>query len=187
MSITVNRLGRRRGLTKAIGINHELLLQLYWEERLKLDDIAKKYNVSRQLVSYWMKRFNVKTRKTHYKRPTVASLKEFERGWITGLLDGEGYISWNKKGQVRLAIVNTDRDLLAQVLQVVGAGRIELNRKGGEGLSRKDLYVFVLGRAEDIATLLEQLLPHLIVKKVKAQQALGMIWTRLKVNEGIPH
>lgn len=101
---------------------------------------------------------------------TAKELTQWERGWISGLVDGEGTIYFGKTSKpssrgfhlylVKLKVSNTCRELLEKVCDVIGTGWIGKNVDKRN--NRKTVYVFEVG-SNVMRWLLPQL--NLVVKK----------------------
>ena len=66
-----------------------LLYQKYWDEKLSLGDIAKLFSVSPQIILYWMKKFQIKTRTPKEATPRGKNASNWKGGRRK---DGNGYI-----------------------------------------------------------------------------------------------
>lgn len=121
------------------------------------------------------------------------SLSDFEKGFLAGMLEGEGYLGITKSRKkslsrgwqftVRITIANTNKELLEKC-------RSMLNGLGVVGVSRKNTYktrvsrnwavcyTLAVYRYRDIEKLLQQLLPHLVSKRKKAELLLEFIKLR---------
>jgi hypothetical protein len=102
----------------------------------------------------------------------VRSLSESERGYIGGIVDGEGSLLIEKnhsKGHLRLfpylRIANTSLDLLKHVRGVIGCGTIH-NHEWAKRLekNRRPTWYYSLS-AGGLRTLLPQIKDHLVLKK----------------------
>jgi len=57
-------------------------------------------------------------------------MTEFERGWVIGIFEGEGNVTYTSndvrraRGTIRVSICNTDMDLLLRVQSILGMGSI---------------------------------------------------------------
>lgn len=103
---------------------------------------------------------------------TAKELNEWEKGWLSGLIDGEGTLYFSKTIKAnsrgfhvyltKLQIVNSNRELLEEVKKVIGVGWIGehpyIDKKG----NRKPIYRYEAG-----ANVMRWLLPqvNLIVKR----------------------
>lgn len=87
--------------------------------------------------------------------------------WAAGFIDGEGCIRISHK--VRVSVLQVDPRPLIQ-LQVLFGGSIRINRHS-TGPKRRRIYVWEIG-SRQARTMLEQILPFLIVKKDQAELAL---------------
>lgn len=117
------------------------------------------------------------------------ALTDFDRGYISGILDGEGFITLGvsrrirsiKRGteyQPRIGIINTNLALLENCHRILnGFGSITLkvkeNSKGRLGKLR--IYQYQIGKMREIECVLKALKPHLITKSKKASLLLKFI------------
>jgi hypothetical protein len=105
--------------------------------------------------------------KTLYKK--VQELSDVERGYIAGIIDGEGTItlSIKQKGGTRhlsVTVSGTEISLIGYLLKVIGAGRI--TRKKVYQDHHKPSYTYAIYSRQAI-DLLEQITPHLNTYKIK--------------------
>jgi hypothetical protein len=112
--------------------------------------------------------------------PFLPPLSEAEKGYIAGIIDGEGSIlKPNKtKGWV-IQIRTTDKELCDWLKQKIPQSFIQ-NCKD-TGFSKKPVYQWRLVRQLTIYQLLEQIYPFLMLKHPKAEEALicmGNIFTK---------
>jgi hypothetical protein len=60
----------------------------------------------------------------------IRSMTDFDRGWVIGIFDGEGNVTYTSndvrryRGTIRVSIINTDMEMLERVRRVVGTGNI---------------------------------------------------------------
>lgn len=116
-------------------------------------------------------------------------LNDFQKGYLAGLLDGEGSITIYKNTEKRgknkrtrsklgftlgqsVKISNTNLELLNAVNQIA-LGRIY------KGSSKFHLYYWQISDKKKIVELLEQVLPYLIVKKDRAIKMIEFCKSRL--------
>ena len=111
---------------------------------------------------------------------TVDVLPATDRGWLAGMIDGEGQVTiirHGTRGYVVLAVANTDREALEYILHLcpgIGGG-VYLVDRGLRG--RKPSWRWqLLGRAA--SGVLESLLPHLRIKQKQVAVALEFQRTR---------
>lgn len=121
-------------------------------------------------------------------------VSEIERGWLAGLIDGEGNVSLHKhvRGRKipRCTVINTDFSIIeryADILKRLGIGcyinHQDKKRYGENWNNTKSAEVQGFKR---FRALVEEVLPHLTgIKKVKAETALAFVYSRLmKPGEG---
>ena len=109
-------------------------------------------------------------------------LTDFQKGYLAGLLDGEGtlVISKGKEKRSRLGysfgchvkISNTNIELLNNINQIC-LGKIYCQSK------KNEVYNWCLMDKVKIVDLLEQLLPHLIIKKDRAEKMIEFCKSRI--------
>ncbi len=113
----------------------------------------------------------------------------YDLGYLAGLIDGEGCISFNPIGQkgqwgrYTLSIYNTDLRVMEWLAQIGGSyhGRV---RGEGNPLSKKMQYEWRVRRAADVKAILETVLPILIIKYDVAKRVVKFLNGRLKVVNG---
>lgn len=110
-------------------------------------------------------------------KTTVKELTEPERAWIAGLIDGEGSIIRPRDSDthfsvsIRIEINNNSLELLNRVRETIGSGRVYLPKKN---IRRNPCYLYQLSRFDDCITLLLQVRSWLVVKAVRADNALSI-------------
>jgi hypothetical protein len=95
-----------------------------------------------------------------------------EAAYIAGFFDGEGTVSIYKRGSsyaTKIAITNTHLPVIQYIATVVGGGSYKL--KKARSSRHKQGYTWIVN-ADFARTLLEQLLPYLIVKQEQAKLAI---------------
>jgi len=109
----------------------------------------------------------------------LASLTEAEKGYLAGVIDGEGclFIYKDKRGNthVGMEIANTDEEFIKYVTALMGGKSYTSSPKGR--LGRKTCFHVRLYKREHVISLLETLLQYLIIKKEKALEILD--WARI--------
>jgi dCTP deaminase len=112
---------------------------------------------------------------------TAAKLTEMQRGYIAGLIDGQGYVGIvppNPDGYAaaQLAFSSPNRPLLENVRAMIGTGQLgELRGKRAPG------YELLVTRPADIQYLLSQVFPYLTDK----QSAAAAVMDHLKSTKSI--
>ena|ERR1019366_3556272 len=106
----------------------------------------------------------------------VNPLTEAQKGYLAGLIDGEGCISLGRNLNLRsgnydygpaVCVTNTNRDLLVWCKAVTGIGIVP-NGSIAPNPKAKIRYVWRL-RADEIVPLLPVVLPYLVIKQVQAE------------------
>ncbi len=94
-----------------------------------------------------------------------------ERGYIAGLLDGEGTICRTNKRQWQVSIINTH----AETINWLGSfgGRIHQRLQRAGSLGRKPIYVWYLFPAHDVLRFLEMVRPYMRIKQHQAHAAIA--------------
>jgi dCTP deaminase len=103
---------------------------------------------------------------------TASKLSDMQRGYIAGLIDGQGYVGMlppSPQGYqaARLAFVSPTQPLLENVRAILGTGVIQ-EQNGGQAVS----YELVISRPADIQYILSQVFPHLTEKQSAASAVL---------------
>ncbi|MEK7121784.1 MAG: hypothetical protein AAB857_03705 [Patescibacteria group bacterium] len=107
------------------------------------------------------------------KRPEIRKFKKVEASWLAGVIDGEGSIGlydYGREGRrVCIQMSNTSEDYVNEMRKIIGCGS-QINRtnwhKSHKG--RKQLYLYSLKGSNRCFWVLKQIIPYLIIKKVKA-------------------
>jgi hypothetical protein len=109
------------------------------------------------------------------KPKNTRRMTETEAAWLAGFFDGEGslncYVRKDKGSEGwRLAIANTNIEALEKCQILTGAGKVRTKpRYKAHYKPQWDWYVY---SQRDIADILRQLLPYLVVKKALANSFL---------------
>ncbi|MFH0829748.1 MAG: hypothetical protein V1887_01135 [Candidatus Aenigmatarchaeota archaeon] len=98
-------------------------------------------------------------------------LSDFEKGWLCGLIDGEGTLTLHmirtEKSvgyHPRLMIGNTNKELVYKIASVVGSGHISFNKRQGK---YKPMWMYELS-SRPLLKLLPQIAGSLVVKREQA-------------------
>lgn len=94
-------------------------------------------------------------------------MNDVDRGYLAGMIDGEGSITYNVRPNIRIHVTNTHRECLEHIRDVVGKGYVYKQRQNG-----KTIYRYCLNRQQDVLTLLSFVVPALIIKKKKAREVI---------------
>ena len=135
-------LGTKRGLVTNT-LTKDKLIDLYHRRNKSLQDIAKEYNCTRQMVKLLMEKYGIYRRKRSEARLLAikeGKFKNFEydpinenffsawtpqMAWVLGLLFTDGYISQNMHTGtgVRVSISSMDFDLLEKIKRCLNSTR----------------------------------------------------------------
>ena len=97
-------------------------------------------------------------------------LSDAQKGWIAGILDGEGWVGCDKRSRrITIQVNNTDLKMIA-ALQLMCGGSKYPSKKPRNDKWRQQ-YVWVLSRRENVLNLLTSVYPYLITKREAANRA----------------
>jgi len=153
------------------------------------ESIRKKGNQLR------LKKLGAPPYRGHVVTQSIKMLSEFEKGWISALIDGEGSISLHisRRPQNRrykrdfaiqpiIMITNNNLELLEQVENIIGGGIVRQKYKPNP--KWKPTYHWHLTGIRRLLSLLKQVTPHLIVKRKQAELMLKYCSSRLEKLNG---
>lgn len=141
----------------------------YEEEHLSLERLSESINVSRNRIQWLFKKHSLpirSARSTYDLRYDFSYLTDIERGYLAGLVDGEGYIDVTGNS-LRLTIANTDYNLMLYLKGLLGCGSIQKCTKGK--IHWNQGYTYNLCAAQ-VRQLLKIIRPYLIIKKDKVHE-----------------
>ena len=121
-------------------------------------------------------------------------LNDFERGWISAIIDGEGMIRISKANDKRwkkghcylsplISVVNTDVKLMARVRDILKVGRFY--KEKSKMAHHKDKYVYNIGSINGCKQILEQIKTDLVIKRRQAEAVLKLINIKEKKETGL--
>jgi len=105
-----------------------------------------------------------------------------ERAWLAAAIDGEGSIGlydYGREGRrVYIQLSNTNEDFVNHAKNIIGCGssitrRIHMSPEGYRG--RKPIFHYGLKGSARCHKLLNQIIPHLIIKKDRAERIVAEI------------
>jgi hypothetical protein len=106
-------------------------------------------------------------------------MPDVDAAWLAGLFDGEGSIVYPRKDAatpgVRITITNSCYPLLEQVLAVAGVGKVIHHRDAGHIRPTHAETWYWACYSANARDLLAQMLPWLIVKRRKAEEAVAKV------------
>lgn len=114
-----------------------------------------------------------------FKQTNFKKLNDFEKGWLSGLMDGEGSIMLHQGRDSiipKVCISNTNKNLLRRIRNVVKMGKLRFwsNPQG------KDVGEWYIQAINEILSFLKQLKEQLIVKRRQAEVMIEFCESRLK-------
>ncbi len=149
-----------------------------WKSMPKAE-IADRLGKSLNAVKHYAYRYGWSQ---HEPASTYEHLTEAEKAYIAGIVDGEGHIEIGvgrrqrtRRNQyaVQVVISNTDFALHEWLARRIHGGTIREVNHGHANWKRS--WVFVVRRRGSVRSLLTELLPHLVVKRTRALEALAAI------------
>jgi hypothetical protein len=106
--------------------------------------------------------------------PNRPNLTDYEWGYIAGLLDGEGTVDVRRHKKpngyyhyARLRISNTDKNAIFWLVHKLGGLVVTYKPKIKH---YKTVYHYVLENSQNLKYVLIKLIPHLIIKRAKAEE-----------------
>ena len=123
----------------------------------------------------------------------MSKINEFEKAWLAGFIDGEGYIgiTFQRKKQTStssasplyhpfLIIVNTNKDVLLYIKQLIGGGKLYILRKKNSHNNKK-CYQFKLTKMDRLLRLLEEIDPYLKIKNKQCEFLIAFLKRRMYI------
>ena len=131
----------------------------------------------------------------------MKNLTEIEKGWIAGIMEGEGSLKWNEKGssqgQIRLQLQMTDKDVVEKLANLLETNITEHLPKNPKHKKTWRISIKNWDKVEEIA---KTLLPYmgnrrteeysLVLEKAEkrkewiAQGGRNIAWKRKRNNDG---
>lgn len=147
----------------------------------KKDIIQKLCDRTWMSITLKAKRMNL-----YRKEKIELNLTDSEKGYIAGLIDGEGTISFHNGGKFvnspTVIITNTHKEAMEWVEQRIPHSRVYYR---GETKTWNKIYVLHITHRETIETLLEELYYLLIIKKPQAEVILNYFKKHIKYGRKI--
>ena len=101
-------------------------------------------------------------------------LTEFEKYYIAGILDGEGYIT-NNYSNYTIGVGMTEKKLIAWLYKKLGGSFYLAKRQKGKSGLNKQMYVWKINGMKQVRSFLAAMLPYLKVKSIRARQIIKEI------------
>lgn len=103
---------------------------------------------------------------------------ETDAAWLACAIDGEGYIRVTPT-IVRIGVTNTNRNFVEKALRIAKSGYIqEINNRVSNGKARKTMFDARVSAHEPALWVLENVLPHLVIKTELARKGIDFIRSR---------
>jgi hypothetical protein len=132
-----------------------------------------------------------RTKATKHFIPETFDLTDAEKGYLAGIIDGEGCI-WEGYTHCctkfvtytpHVMVTNTDMNLMNWVSRVFRSPITE-NGNFKTGFGKKHCYICVIHRYAGVYGILKALLPYLIVKRSKAESVINKLRERMEAPQG---
>ena len=191
-----NKIRQKLRGRKKVSISKDELYKLYWEDKMSLNEIARKIGCSKRTIAVKMIEYGIPRRDRNYGRK-LFSLKKYERNLKTKLskkdrelialaidLEGTITIASSKKSLYPLVCIgNTNKAILEKIRSIskMGAIRVEHNKRE----NRKKSWRWMICNFMEAKHLLEQILPFLIIKRRQGELVIEFCKIRIK-NFGKP-
>ena len=107
---------------------------------------------------------------------------EVDKSWLACAIDGEGSVGLRTVGTkreqyVRIQIANTDYQFMKKISKLTNTKITVRNHYEGH-LGKKVIYWVTINKHKNVLTILELILPYLIIKKKKSKKIILFIKSR---------
>jgi len=169
----------------------------------KAEKIAKKLGRSKDSIRHKADRLKVRAQyRASYQKSEITEnlqrLTNFEKGYIAGFVDGEGWIGLHTgkmkyKGQttIRLEpcvkVSNTNLEAFKFISKLIGAKHVSVDNVRQTTMNRKALWDLRMQRHKEICAFLKIFKDLLVIKKNQAKLLLKFCKSRLSKGRGIPY
>lgn len=107
-------------------------------------------------------------------------------GYVAGFFDGEGNLHMNEKtSMVQLRFDNTCKEVIREIQKFIRCGR--MSNRGREKPHHKDRFRLTISNHSEALSVLEKMLPYLVVKKIGAEAMIGYINSKRWRRSGAYH
>jgi len=164
------------GLEEADPGYYEKLDSLYWRVK-ELNQRGK--DPPKQDLELAALPFNPNKRRPGNRVRNCRHVDEVERAWLAGVIDGEGSVFLSKvfdrayrRGfyyRPQFLVSNSNREFLIRIATIIGEGTVHRAKKGGDGQKTRWEYIASAGV---LRVVLPQIVPHMIVKRERAEKML---------------
>lgn len=168
-------------------IDQEQLVVLL-QQGLPDREIANRLGVKRPSVAKRRAQLGYPPNPSRYL-PTKFLLSEVDKGYIAGMIDGEGTISisqFHRNGGITLIpyikIGNTNKDVITYLHERIGGNAQTRHRPGND--HHKPCYYTVTSSGARVLGLLPEILPYLIIKRKQAELLMEFCQSRFHALNG---
>jgi len=138
--------------------------------KLPASEIAIKLNRTTNGVFHKASRSGLKAISGWENINDYSQLSDLQKGWIAGILDGEGWIGCDKRSRrITIQVTNTSTEMIDELYRLCGGGRY--TPKPPKNEKHKQQYVWALSRRENVLNLLTSVYPFLTSKREAAKRA----------------
>lgn len=160
-----------------------------YENGMSIADVADTFKGSRSSIQRALRDSGVEMHPHGLRSRTIQIPSDpFVLGYIAGLLDGEGHLQIKKGSKsigCKMSIYSTTPEIMQWLLKNFG-GAVRYDTKRTIKHGWLPIGAWSLYRAQDVAALLVVLLPHLIIKREKAEHALTLFRAKFKIQDSPP-
>ena len=107
------------------------------------------------------------------------SLTDEERGWLAGIIEGEGCMTINKNKrpipQIMLYVSSTDKDIVDRIHALTGVGSVKRLPDHYERLGTKPVYKWVVSARNEVLAVLAEIEPLLGKRRSKRAEELRSV------------
>lgn len=159
-------MGNSKGFQTRLSSSQKEEIRSLYISGLPAVEIVQSFGCSTS--NFWnvVRGLNAKIRETKFKKNVtrLERLAEAQRGWIAGIIDGEGYIGISRSTP-RIQVSSTTESMQNELHALVGGHLYKQSRSGND----RDLFSWQLWSAEAILPFIKVIKPYLVVKKTVAQ------------------
>jgi len=184
-----------QGKARRLGLCKRKVTHVHWTE----DEISflreswrtlPKYEIMRRLHRHTWYGIRHMANKLGLRRgfeaiypPHPLILTEGEKGYLAGLLDGEGSIYIDTEAKYHTVVIsfyNNSREVMEYLKKLLPFGHLKVVRRRKRNPRHSNGYRFGISCMTDCHRLLKTLLPYLIIKRKRAIEALKYLEERIR-------
>jgi hypothetical protein len=143
-------------------------------------EVGSLFQVTDGTVNNILSRRGIARRAHGVRGIKVRQLSETDKAYVAGIVDGEGGIEvrygLTRDPSGRVTIWNTYKPLIDWLTETIGMGTVTSRiRSNAKVQGTKPCYLWEISSRQNVAALLQQLLPYLKIKKEKAETLLSVL------------